>query len=93
MVRRIAALAVPAGRGAAAEKQTGRRKGGGEVYEKSLEMRHFRVLHTRKRKCRRLARPLQSVGMERMKETAPTEVFGCTIEGAQEVKSEILVKT
>ena len=28
-----------------------------------------------------------------MKKTIPTAVFGCTIEGAQEVKSEILVKT
>ena len=33
------------------------------------------------------------VGMEKTKLTAPTEVFGRTIEGAQEVKSEIPVRT
>jgi hypothetical protein len=36
---------------------------------------------------------LNWLGRGRMKKTTPTEVFGCTIEGAQEVKSEILVKT
>jgi hypothetical protein len=44
MVRRIAALPLPAGYGTAAGKRTGRRKeGDGEVSEKSREMRHFRV--------------------------------------------------
>ncbi len=30
--------------------------------------------------------------MERMKETAQTEAVGCTIDGGQEAKTEILVK-
>jgi hypothetical protein len=36
-------------------------------------------------------RPLESLGIERMKETAPTEAVGCTIDGGQEAKTEILV--
>ena len=45
MVCRIAALPVPAGWGAAAKKQAGRRKDGdGEVYENSLEISHFQAL-------------------------------------------------
>jgi hypothetical protein len=43
-VRRIASLPLPTGEGAAAGRQTGRRKAGdGEVHEKSLEIRHFRA--------------------------------------------------
>ena len=50
------------------------------MYEKSLEMSHFRVFRTR----RSQSWPLPwaagvARGMERMKETAPTEAFGCTM--------------
>jgi hypothetical protein len=36
-------------------------------------------------------RPPQSLGMERLEETAPTEAVGCTIEGGVEARTEILV--
>jgi len=42
MVRRLAALALPNGQGAPANTAIDRRKeGGGDVYEKSLEMRRL----------------------------------------------------
>jgi hypothetical protein len=45
MVRRIAALPVPAGEGTVAEEQPGRRKKADrEVYEKPPAMRHFQAL-------------------------------------------------
>jgi len=49
MVRRMAAPPVPTGQGAASRKQAGRRKeGDGEVYEKSLEIRHSWFFRTRR---------------------------------------------
>ena len=49
-------------------KQTGRRKqGGGEAYEKSLEMRHFRFFRSRRRQNWPLPGRPESLGMERMK--------------------------
>ena len=35
--------------------------------------------------------PPESLGMERMKETAPTEAVGCRIDSGQAAKTEILV--
>ncbi len=44
MVRRLAALALPNGQGTPANTAINRRKeGGGDVYEKSLEMRRLRI--------------------------------------------------
>ena len=49
MVRRIAALRLPSGWEAATRKHAVEvRRGDGEVSEKSLEIRHFRVLRTQK---------------------------------------------
>jgi len=72
MVRRLAGLPLPTGEGAAAEKQTGRRKeGDGEVYEKSLEMRHFRVFRARGRQSWRLRGPPESLRMNKRNKGLP----------------------
>jgi len=63
------------------------------VYEKSLEMRHFRVLRIRRSQSWPLPGPPQSLGMERMKKTAPTEAVGCKIDSDREAKMEIPVET
>jgi uncharacterized protein YecE (DUF72 family) len=52
------------------------------LLEKSLEMSHFRVFRTRRRQSWPLPGLPESLGMERMKETAPTEAVGCIIAGA-----------
>ncbi len=58
--------------------------------EKPLEMRYFQVLPTRGSQCWPLPGPLESLRMEKMRETAPTEAVGCIIAGGQEAKTEIL---
>ena len=65
----------------------------GEVYEKSLGMRHFRVFRTRRSQSWPLPGPLESVGMERINNLSPTEAAGYTIEGGQEAKTEILAQS
>jgi len=61
------------------------------VCEKSLEMRPFLVFRYLEEAAPALSRPPQSLGMERMKKAAPTEAVGCTVDGGQEAKTEILV--
>jgi len=73
-----------------ASKQVAGRKGDGEVYEKPLEMRHFRVFTYPEEP--ELA-PSGAAGVARdgnNKRTASTEAIARTIEGGQEAKSEIL---
>jgi hypothetical protein len=58
----------------------------GEVYEKSFEMRHFRVsAYSEEAELAPVGAP-ESLGMEEMRETAPTEAVGCTLDGGQEAK-------
>jgi hypothetical protein len=60
------------------------------VYEKSLEMRHFLVFHYPEEA--RLA-PSWAAGVARdgkMRKTGPMGEVGCTIDGGQEAKTEIL---
>jgi hypothetical protein len=71
MVRRIAALPLPTGEGAAG-KQAGRRKGGGEACWKSFGMRHFWVIPCPKKADRPLPGPPEPLGMERIEKEAPT---------------------
>ena len=59
------------------------------VFRADATSRFFR---TRRRQSWPLPGPPESLGMERMKETAPTEAVGCTIDGGQEAKMEILVE-
>ena len=57
------------------------------MYEKSLEVRHFRVSPYPEEP--ELA-PCWAAGVARdgkMRETAPTEAVGCTIEGGREAKN------
>jgi hypothetical protein len=80
-----------AGRGRRGGKQV-RRNRDRKVYEESLEMRHSRVLRTRRSQSWPLPGPPQSLGMERMKKTAPTEAVGCKIDNDQRPKMIIQAK-
>jgi hypothetical protein len=67
--------------------------GDGEVSEKPLEMRHFQVLTYPEEP--ELA-PSWAAGVARdgkMRQTAPMGAVGCTIDGGQDGKTEILVET
>jgi hypothetical protein len=70
----------------AAGRQTGRGKeGDGEVYEKSLEIRHFPVFpYPEEAELAPSWAAPESLRVKRMMDTAPTEAVGCTINGAQE---------
>ena len=57
------------------------------MYEKSFEMKHFRVFTYPDEPLPRLPK---SLGVRRMKETAPTEAVGCMIDSGQEAKTGIL---
>jgi len=61
------------------------------VCEKSVEMRHFLDFPYPEEAAPNLSGPLRSLGMERMKRTAPTEALGYTLDGGEEAKTEILV--
>ena len=50
-----------------------------------------RFLRTRRSQSWPLPGPLESLGMKKMKQTAPMEAVGSTIDGGQEAKMEILV--
>jgi hypothetical protein len=56
------------------------------VYEKSLEIRRFWVFHFPEELELAVPGPLESLGMDEIKETAPTEAVWFTIEGCQEAK-------
>jgi hypothetical protein len=60
------------------------------VSEKALEMKHFQVLTYTGEPELAPPGPLESLGMERMRKTAPIETLGCRIVGGQEAKIEIL---
>ena len=74
-----------------ARKKTRRREeGDGEVWEESLEMRHFRVSP-----CPEEAELAPSWAAAVARDgndeiNAPTEAVECTIEGGEEAKTEIL---
>jgi hypothetical protein len=75
-----------------ASQQVERRTGDGEVHEKLLELRHFRVSPYPEEAE---LTPSSAAGVARngrMRTTARTEAVGCTIDGAQEAKMEILVE-
>ena len=57
-----------------------------------LKIRQFQVFAYQEEAELALPGPPESLGMERMREAAPTEAVGCTIDGGQEAKTEILVK-
>jgi len=61
------------------------------VYEKSLEMRHFRVFHYPKEAEPAACWPARVGRDGKHEKTAPTEAVGCIIQGGQEVKTELLV--
>jgi len=79
----------------------GRIGGGGQanrskeegVYKTSVGMRHFRVFRTRRSQSWPLLGPPEWLGMEIMRQTAPMQAAGCTIEGGQEAKMRTLAKT
>lgn len=63
------------------------------MYKKSLGMRHFRVFRARRRQSWSLSWAAEVARDGKDKKTAPMEAVGCTIDGGQEAKTEILGKT
>lgn len=90
---RLAAIAAGSSRlcvGAAAGKQTGRRKeGDGEVHEKSLEMSHFRVFRTWRRQSWLLPKGRLSRWGCKEKKTVPTQAIGSILAAGRKDKMEI----
>jgi hypothetical protein len=63
-----------------------------EVSEKSPRMRHCQVSSCPEQAGLAPYWALESLGMERTKEMAPTAAVGSTIGGGQDAKTEILAK-
>ena len=58
--------------------------------EKSLEMSYLQVFTYQEEPELAPPVPLESLGMERTRETVPTEAGGCIIADGQEAKTETL---
>jgi hypothetical protein len=54
-------------------------------------MRHVRVFRARRRQNWPLRGSPESLGVEAMNKTVPTEMIGCILDAGQDAKTEILV--